>query len=278
MIGLSLTKLFLNHIIDFAFDIIHLCFDRSYKNWVDKDGEVHHYPAKDYTPVFEFVREYFKKTRIMLPDGTILRKMHGIPSGSMFTQAIGCIANYVMITSLCLYFDIPIVDLCVLGDDSHFRVDESVKVPVSDIAHVAKLYFGMILSPEKVNIYPESGVRKFLGYTFNGTKPIRPMIEWFRRVLYPERAVQNLGVSASRVLGLLLIGGVNDEVYCDFCLYYFRVYPQVAGRAYYASSEISRAMRYVFHHSFKMVRIPHMNELKWINLPNHLSLDLPVTG
>lgn len=50
--------------------------------------------------VFDFVRNYFINTKMMLPNSDIYQKADGIPSGSTFTSIIGSIVNMIVIDFL----------------------------------------------------------------------------------------------------------------------------------------------------------------------------------
>lgn len=248
-------------LIDAAFDIIQYSFSQDFSLWTDLDGNLSQYPSHGWIKVFNFCRGYFKNTRIMLPNGDIFRKNHGIPSGSMFTQAIGSICNYIMILTLCKYHKIDISDLSVLGDDSHF-LTHATQEQIAEVIPSAKYFFGMKLNMDKLNYANNSvGKRTYLGYTFNGCKLIRDTREWFLRALHSEYDVQNVAVSASRMLGLYLIGGNNDPSFDRFLRYWFGCYPQVIGQAVPVSKEVERIFKYVFHVSTENLFVPDIRQL-----------------
>jgi len=75
----------------------------------------------------------------------------------------------------------------------------------------------MQLNPKKIRISLETKDLTFLGYTMNGVYLYRPTVEWFERLLYPERYVPNRNVAASRMHAYYLLGGSNDP---EFDAYY----------------------------------------------------------
>lgn len=261
-------KLAPNFIIDEAWELIRSSFTENFAGHVTITGEVN---DKDGDPgwnrIFNFMVSYFKYTRVMLPDGSVLKKLGGVPSGSMWTQVIDSIVNYIAIQFLCRLLDVDIEDLCVLGDDSHFK---SVHFKAEPFVCAAEQYLGMISHPDKCKVNDEdSKERTFLGYSFDGIELKRPDREWFLRALHSERDVENLGVSASRVLGLLLVGGCNSEHYVKFFYYFMKAYP-VEGREFTLSTDLTRMFKYVFHTRFNLVRIPYVKEINWIVIKTFL--------
>lgn len=72
-----------------------------------------------YKRIFDYIVEYFINTRIMLGDGTVFLKNHGIPSGSAFTQLIGSIVNILSTRTLLRLQQISAMKDRYLGDDSY---------------------------------------------------------------------------------------------------------------------------------------------------------------
>jgi hypothetical protein len=251
--------------------LINICFNILKEGFGDFRGRCDNYgnvkPSAKEGPeqssrVFEFVRSYFIRTRIMLQDGTILKKCNGVPSGSQFTQLIDSMVNYIMITALTHYRQCYIKDLKVLGDDSHF-VFRKKTFDLDLFTLDAKRFFGMTVHPKKCKLHKcaPSLDRSFLGYRFNGRLLYRPSYEWFRRILYPERDVVNLKLAASRVLGLYIIGGCNDDKYSRFYRYFFSVYPSVIDADLPTSPDLLRMFKYVFHFDVESMKMPDVRKL-----------------
>lgn len=215
-----------NWLIDEAFKIIRNSFDDSFvihENDIIFRGEKRRLKNKY---VWEYLIDYFKKTKIMLPDGSTYRKMHGIPDGSYFAQAIGSIVNYIAIRALDYYFNLSGRKFRVLGGDSMFLIPGwgHVKFDINRLCSKAFEVFGLELKKDKVQITTSSGDRKFLGYQVHGLRFVRSSEEWMRLVLYPEHDIESLEDSAARVLTYYLLGGVNDQPYCSFFWYFFSSY------------------------------------------------------
>jgi len=107
-----------NFVIDEVFKMLKECiaFD------LMKDGDNIHCTsdaaAKRLMKVFDYLHWNFKNTKIMLPDGRLVRKRSGIPSGSYFTSLVGSLANAIICNYLMNVMDMKIQKQHYLGDDS----------------------------------------------------------------------------------------------------------------------------------------------------------------
>jgi len=262
-----------NFLIDDAFDIIFSSFDEEYTNHHGVDIYGGHHMASKNLEIQKFIRNYFKYTKIMLPDGSIYAKSHGIPSGSFFTQAVGTIVNYIATLTLNIYFGWNGKRFRFLGDDSSFLVPNGrSKLDPEQIKKAAWEAFGLSLKTEKLRITHHQQQRKFLGYQCEGYRFIRPTDEWFKLVLYPERDVEYLEQSASRVLAYYLLGGCNDELYCQFFRNYLGRYPIINGRRLPLTRGLKRLFKYVLRLDFDYLEFPDFEKLDLLKVPFALSL------
>jgi hypothetical protein len=268
-----------NWLIDEAFEIIWDSFDNEYTYHDPMDGSE---PQLVYggkimyeknRKLFEWIKDYFMYTPIMLPDGTVVKKMHGIPSGSFFTQAIGSIVNYIVIRAIDYHFSLGGRRFKVLGDDSSFLVPGPNRkfIDPQKISSFAWEYFGLVMKASKFRLAETQTQRKFLGYQCTGYRFIRSTEEWFKLVLYPERDVEFLEQSASRVFAYYILGGCNDEEYCRFFRCYFRQYPQVSGRILPLTRGLKRLFKYVFRLDTTVLQTPNLSQLDLVHLPYLLS-------
>jgi hypothetical protein len=260
-------------LINIAFDIIWESFDNQYALHEDTaifGGDIMEYKNKF---LFNWLKEYFIKTKITLPDGQCIQKEHGIPSGSFFTQAVGSIINYLVINFLNEVYGWNAKRIKVLGDDSSFLVPIYYpgKVSGEKIRALGKQCFGLILKEEKLRIATKQSDRKFLGYSVSGNRYVRDDKDWLLMVLYPERDVHDLSISASRVIAYYLLGGINSEVYCSFFWDYFKRYPYIIGQPLKPTRGMKRLFKYVLRQSYEVLKVPDITKFDFVTIPYLLS-------
>ncbi|BBC77402.1 putative RNA-dependent RNA polymerase [Pythium nunn virus 1] len=263
-----------NWLINQAFDIIWESFDNQYAYHEGEavyGGEV---MERKNINLFRWIKEYFINTKIMLPSGDVVRKTHGIPSGSFFTQAVGSIVNYIMVKALDLYFSWGARRIRILGDDSSFLIPlfSEKKCEAKAIQNAAWKAFGVTLKLPKLRISTTQKQRKFLGYQITGHRLFRDDDEFLKLVLYPERDVETLEQSASRVLAYYMLGGVNDEVYCSFFWDYLGRYPAVIGRELRLTRGMKRMFKFVLRQEVDVLRVPDFTKLDPTFVPYLMTL------
>lgn len=91
-------------IINFAFDVLKRLFVMDYSD----------------EAIFEWLRDQFIYSKIVMPDGKIVEKNGGIPSGSGFTSIIGSIVNYTIVKNTLISMKLPrdSYSILVFGDDT----------------------------------------------------------------------------------------------------------------------------------------------------------------
>lgn len=256
-------------LINTAFEIIWDSFDNQFA--YHEGAAVYGGPVMEEKNrlLFHWVKEYFLKTKIMLPDGTCVRKEHGIPSGSFFTQAVGSIVNFIVIEFMNSYFNWHARRIRVLGDDCSFLVPlyNPRKVDPQQIRALAWFCFGLVLKLGKLRIATDQSKRSFLGYHVEGNRFTRSDREWLLLVLHPERDVETLEQSMSRVLAYYILGGVNSELYCRFFWDYVGRYPDMSSRPLKVGRGMKRMFKYVFRLDIDILRLPDLRRLDPLSVP-----------
>lgn len=104
--------------------------------------------------VFGWLRWNFINTKIMLPDGRMVRKDHGIPSGSYFTSLVGSLSNAVICNYLMNIMGMEIKKQHYLGDDSLIFLHEKhfSSFNYDEARELAAVHLGMILHPDKFSV------------------------------------------------------------------------------------------------------------------------------
>lgn len=134
-----------------AFDILRsmLRFDAYSLRGETIEGKIKSYQFKR---LFDKIIKNFIYTKIMLPDGTVYQKEHGIPSGSQFTSLIGSIVNALVVNTLFRYYRINLDLMKFLGDDSHvrFKRTQEFKFDLDLLIKDSLKYFNLTLNKDKV--------------------------------------------------------------------------------------------------------------------------------
>jgi hypothetical protein len=174
---------------------------------------------------FDNIVEYFIHTPLLLPNGRIVTKHHGVPSGSHFTNLIDSIINRILMKTFALYNDIPIRQLRTNGDDSAFLVSATY---VQDIIAKARSFFDnfyrMTISVDKSVVASGPSSMHASGVRWTGLRPYRSTKEWMMLAAYTDTYVSRPFDSFQRLLGLGIAGGFGDVYFCRFFDYFQRGY------------------------------------------------------
>jgi len=191
--------------------------------------------------------DYFIHTTIVFPDGTRYVKSSGIPSGSYFTQLIGSIINYLVITYCLLRLSEISPKIWVLGDDSAFGLDEYLDP--SQIAAIADREFGLKLNLSKSVVSDDPSSFEFLGHRSYGGQVYRPERKLLELALFPEAYVESEMKSAARLLGLLMDSGFNSPLIVN-------LYQQFRQHGIESMGRADRYVKYVLQRSIPQGKLP----------------------
>jgi len=165
---------------------------------------------------FDYLVDSFIFTHLCLPDGSVYKKLGGVPSGSFLTLLINSIICDVVLSSCLTELQVPVTDKRVLGDDYAFKMnyvnDVELKLVVEELSACVFSRFGLVIKPEKVIATNCLRDRKFIGYQIRDGRLFREDRDLLLGMLHPEGPVDDLAVSFTRVFAFMLIGGFNSFV------------------------------------------------------------------
>jgi hypothetical protein len=208
---------------------------------------------------FDYIVEAFIFTLLCLPDGTIVKKLGGVPSGSFLTLLINSLGVWLVMTTSLKYNSQDHQNPRVLGDDfcflSRHMDDDQFDSFVSLLSHTVHSFYGLVVSPTKVVITNNREDRKFIGYQVKQGKLFREDFDLFCGMLYPESPVKDLRTSFTRVFAFMIIGGFGSEKVVSFYQFYLSGYYrelQKLGSELFNTDAMRAGNLRVFKHVFKV--------------------------
>lgn len=151
-----------------------------------------------------WIENNFINTAIVKFDGTVVRKDHGIPSGSNFTQLVGSMANALVILTYLfsradgksdgaktryVTSDLHVTSgncgMLTMGDDNLFFSHNGIRV--ADMSSYVKRNFGMTIHPDKTVSGGRQQRPTFLKREWSVDGEYRDLLDVFINVIHPER-------------------------------------------------------------------------------------------
>lgn len=160
-----------------------------------------------------WIADNFVHTKIVTHRGEMFQKHKGIPSGSFFTQLVGSMCNYLIISTFLSYYSECFeqlyyrkhyqTNMVVMGDDNLVFTDLPIDVNILSV-YVKKM-FGMTVNPEKTDSGFRNDPPKFLKRQWFVGGEGRDLVELLVNSLHPERRrVLNVAQTKALLFGLML--------------------------------------------------------------------------
>lgn len=130
------------------------------------------------------VHDFIHKT-IYGPGGVLFTSRNGVPSGSMFTQIIDSLCNYIMLESYFQSRGISGQHMMIMGDDNISFTD--VPIDLEDMQGYMRAVYGMTMHPHKCTVGTSTNHPDFLSRVWTPQGVYRNPIKLIVRMLYPER-------------------------------------------------------------------------------------------
>lgn len=160
---------------------------------------------------FKALVDYFINTPVQNMDGRRFQKWHGIPSGSMFTNIVDTMINFVVTTySLVKSTGRQPLFFNCFGDDSVASMPGRSLLNMNSMADAAQT-FGMKININKsywTNVLTNV---HYLGYYNYHGDPIKPDVELIASMLYPQYLKDDWAYCIARALGCQLASCGNSN-------------------------------------------------------------------
>jgi len=168
--------------IDLAFDLLESILD---------------FPDQTTRLIFKYVRRLFMKRKVVTPDGRVMMRYSGVPSGSYFTHLIDSIVNWIRMRYLFKRFRIEYGTLVTHGDDGFAELLNFHDCLLEMVDYAKTL--GWYIKVEKSQLFKDRYRISFLGRSSRHGTNYRDEDRCLRLMYYPEYPVSDPQISIARL-------------------------------------------------------------------------------
>jgi hypothetical protein len=164
-------------------------YDQSVQAWVISDAfdilrELFRQDADFDETLWNVIKHDFIHKCLYGPGGKLYFSRNGVPSGSMFTQIIDTLCNFIMIESYLISRQLDSSDMVIMGDDNIFFTD--CPINLDDMQNYMHHTYGMTMHPHKCSVGTNADAPDFLSRVWTAQGVYRHPIKMWIRMHYPE--------------------------------------------------------------------------------------------
>jgi len=237
--------------------------------------------------LFDRLIDDYTSGAIAFPNGMILQREAGIPTGTLLTLLMNSMANFVIFRTISNFLDLAPQDEKIVGDDYACKLVDSPQL--DKISFYAKKFFDMELHPGKCLVIPPNTdieQRKFIGYSMKQNRLDKDGMELLKHVLYPESHVNSANVSFTRIFSYYILGGISSPLFVSFFERFIGGYENVLRKKKDGVLNLKimhqgnlRVFKHVFRLDFEYLNMMSLDDffnLKHSHIPYHLTHDMPL--
>lgn len=237
--------------------------------------------------LFDRLMDDYCSGSVALPNGCILQRMAGIPTGTLLTLIMNSMANEVIFKTIENFLGLVHDHRRIVGDD--FACKSWDKPNLDKISFYAKKFFDMELHPDKCLLVPPNTnieSRSFIGYKMYSNKLDKNVMDLFKQVLYPESHVNSANISFTRIFSYYILGGVSSPLFISFFEKFIGGYEHVLRQKRDGVLDLRimhqgnlRVFNHVFRMDFNYLNMMSLDDffnLRHSHIAYHLTHDLPM--